>query len=711
MPYLGKSPTQGVRQRYQYTATAGQTTFSGTDSDNLTLTYTDANFVDVYQNGVLLKGGGTDYTATTGTSVVLATGASVSDVIEIIVYDVFAVANHVKKSGDIMTGQLKISTTDNSAGLLLESSDADANDAPIIDLYRNSASPADNDDIGQIQFNGQNDAGEKILYASIFGEISDASDSTEDGAIILNLEKGGALLRMAKLGTDEHVFNTNGLDIDFRVRSDDNDHMLFVDAGNDHVNIGTSTDYGGVLNVLSTDANDTLTLVSTDNGSNAGPDLVLFRDSSSPADNDFMGSINFRGDDSGGNVSTYAQIIARALDVTSATEDGQLLFVIDKAGTLVSGLNVGSSEVVVNDDSADMDLRVESNNNANMLFVDGGNDHVNIATSTDHGGVLNVESSDTNDTVVLVSTDDTNVNGPILNISRQSTSPANSDVMGKLRFTGKNDAGEDVEYANLNARIMDVADGVEDGRLIFQTMLNGSLQNRIDMQSDETVINEGAANLDFRVEGDSSTTLLFCDASEDSVTINSTTMGADSRFTVNGTKNGVFGKTALRLRDTSNPANSDNTMMVCQYSGDGNANGATYISFRDSAAEIGKINVASSSSVSYGTTSDYRLKENVKPMADVWDKVKALKPVNFTWKKDPTDPAVDGFIAHELQEIFPQAVTGEKDEMVTRADGTKEMEVQSVDYGKLSTLLAKGLQEAMAKIETLEAKVTALESK
>ena len=49
--------------------------------------------------------------------------------------------------------------------------------------------------------------------------------------------------------------------------------------------------------------------------------------------------------------------------------------------------------------------------------------------------------------------------------------------------------------------------------------------------------------------------------------------------------------------------------------------------------------------------------------------------------------------------------------MVTRADGTKEMELQGVDYGKLSTLLAKGLQEAMAKIETLEAKVTALESK
>ena len=123
MPYIGKSPSAGVRQRYQYTATAGQTTFSGTDLGNLTLTYTDNNFVDVFQNGVLLKGGGTDYTATSGTSVVLATGASVSDVIEIIVYDVFSVGNfynrtdsdsrYVNVDGDTMTGNfsLKMSET------------------------------------------------------------------------------------------------------------------------------------------------------------------------------------------------------------------------------------------------------------------------------------------------------------------------------------------------------------------------------------------------------------------------------------------------------------------------------------------------------------------------------------------------------------------------------------------------------------------------
>ena len=122
MPYIGKSPSTGVRQRYQYTATASQTTFSGTDLGNLTLTYTDNNFVDVFQNGVLLKGGGNDYTATSGTSVVLATGASASDVIEIIVYDVFSVGNffnrtdsdsrYLNVAGDTMTGSLDLNGTE-----------------------------------------------------------------------------------------------------------------------------------------------------------------------------------------------------------------------------------------------------------------------------------------------------------------------------------------------------------------------------------------------------------------------------------------------------------------------------------------------------------------------------------------------------------------------------------------------------------------------
>ena len=97
MPYIGKSPQNGVRNRFVYQATSGQTSFSGSDVDSKVLTYQDSLYMDVFQNGVLLKPG-TDYTATTGTTVVLVTGASLNDVVEMIAYDVFSVANSYTQS-------------------------------------------------------------------------------------------------------------------------------------------------------------------------------------------------------------------------------------------------------------------------------------------------------------------------------------------------------------------------------------------------------------------------------------------------------------------------------------------------------------------------------------------------------------------------------------------------------------------------------------
>ena len=97
MPYIGKAPKNSVRNRYIYQATAAQTSFSGSDSNSLTLSYPDSLYMDVYQNGVLLKPS-TDYTATTGTTVVLESSASANDVVEMVVYDVFDVADSYTKT-------------------------------------------------------------------------------------------------------------------------------------------------------------------------------------------------------------------------------------------------------------------------------------------------------------------------------------------------------------------------------------------------------------------------------------------------------------------------------------------------------------------------------------------------------------------------------------------------------------------------------------
>ena len=96
MPYIGVSPFNGVRKKHTYTATASQTSFSGVGAEGITLSYKDSTFVDVFQNGVKL--GEADYTSTSGTAIVLAQGASLNDIVEVIVYDVFSVADTVSKA-------------------------------------------------------------------------------------------------------------------------------------------------------------------------------------------------------------------------------------------------------------------------------------------------------------------------------------------------------------------------------------------------------------------------------------------------------------------------------------------------------------------------------------------------------------------------------------------------------------------------------------
>ena len=97
MPYIGNQPGTGVRNRFIYTATASQTTFSGADDNGKTLKYADSDFVDVFLNGVCLVPA-VDYTSTTKTSVVLTQAASLNDTLEVIAYDIATIADTVSKA-------------------------------------------------------------------------------------------------------------------------------------------------------------------------------------------------------------------------------------------------------------------------------------------------------------------------------------------------------------------------------------------------------------------------------------------------------------------------------------------------------------------------------------------------------------------------------------------------------------------------------------
>ena len=109
------------------------------------------------------------------------------------------------------------------------------------------------------------------------------------------------------------------------------------------------------------------------------------------------------------------------------------------------------------------------------------------------------------------------------------------------------------------------------------------------------------------------------------------------------------------------------------------------------------------SATSYVTSSDYRLKENIAPMTGALDKVQALKPVIYDWK---TGGSSQGFIAHELAEVCPEAVTGEKD--AVNEDGS--IKPQGIDTSFLVATLTAAIQEQQAMITSLTARIAALEN-
>ncbi len=354
MPYIGTSPSNGVRQTYDYTATAGQTSFSGSDNNSQTLRYTDSAYIDVYQNGILLLP--SDYVATSGTTVVLDVPAILEDTVQIVAYDVFSVADTVSASdggsfaGNVgiggtlaVTGALTgttatFTTDDNNPQLTLISTDADASSGPVLELYRNSSSPADDDVLGEIEFHGENDADEKIQYGLIAAKLQDASDGTEDVRLSFKTITAGTERERITIQPTETVFNEDSQDLDFRVESNGNANMIFVDGGNDKVGIGNNNpnDFGSLaadLVIGTTSGEHGLTIVT---GTDASARMQFADNTSSP----FVGAIE------------YAHGSSNSLIFYT---DGSSRLTINATGNLVSPATYSSTTANATN------MRVESN--------------------------------------------------------------------------------------------------------------------------------------------------------------------------------------------------------------------------------------------------------------------------------------------------------------------------------------------------------------
>ena len=534
---------------------------------------------------------------------------------------------------------------------------------------------------------------------------------------------------------------------------------------------------------------DTVDVTGDITTTDATPEVIIVNDTHEDTDGGREGKVTFKGQQSGGEETTLAQIQA-SHDGTSDDEKGDLIF-------------------KVNDGS------------------DGNSPTERLRIGSDGATTITTEGNE--DTLVLKSNDADANAGPKLQFNRNSASPADDDLLGEIRFSGRNDAGQAVDYSKIASKLIDASDGTEDTRLSLKSIVAGTERERVTIQPTEVVINEDSRDLDFRVESDSNANTIFVDASEPSVgfgvgtgdtTVARMAVGLTGAAVSGDTDGATIGKgSTLRLVDDTNwgttnstiflmgggtggavgqissaigfaresnttwgtqlkfythpPATSDlddlderarftgiGQFMVNRTDGTigidgfcitpaGSGTGTfteimndgggialsvgrggsdgTAVQFRRGSGVVGSISVTGSATA-YNTSSDHRLKENVETLSGAITRVKSLKPKRFSWIVDEEDSAnVDGFLAHETATVVPEAINGTHNEVEVWVEGEELPEgvsvgdnkldnegntipvYQGIDQSKLVPLLTAALQEAIAKIETLETKVAALE--
>ena len=344
MSYIGKSPSgSGVRTRYYFTQTSGGgTSISGTDDNGKTLTYTDGEYVDVYLNGVLLVHG-TDYgTGTANTISSLAALAS-GDVVEVVVYDIFNVAkinNEAVRKRYYKTAsgsETSISGADDSGATITFPANAEIevklNGVALVQGTDYNTTSANT--VGGLSALSAGQVVEVVVYERFV--LGDTVSKADGGTFLGNVGFSGTLTAGTTSLDGAVTINESSADVDFRVESNGNANMLFVDGGNDKVGIGTNSP-DTLLHI--TGASTTTYDATAVGGQDTAATLQIQNTDNSA---DVFSAIDFNTN----NDRVVNRIVSGHGNTTS---NGFLAFVTENSGTPAEAMRINSSgQVLIGD--------------------------------------------------------------------------------------------------------------------------------------------------------------------------------------------------------------------------------------------------------------------------------------------------------------------------------------------------------------------------
>jgi hypothetical protein len=761
MAYIGVSPQNGVRKKHTYTASGSQTDFTGAGAEGITLSYKDSNFVDVYQNGVKLAEA--DYTSTSGTTIVLEQAAAANDIVEIIVYDVFSTSDMVSASdGGTFAGNVAMSGNLDVDGTL--EADAMTLNGTTITTVATLSTGISNGNLPVFTSGVVDDDFLRINGTSVEGRSASEVLSDIGGQAALTFGISNTNIPIFTSGVaDDDFLRVNGTSIEGRSASE-----VLSDIG--------AAPSAGSSNIVTTGALDSGSITSGFGNINNGTSTLTTGNS------DINGTLNVQGE-----TTLQTHLNMGDNDIIKLGDSGDLEIYHDSSNSQIIN-SVGHLNIDNNGDDKQINLRsddgsggitnyirVNGNTGAVQLYHYGSTKLATSSTGVDITGGFTatdgctITTADNNPQITLVSTDTDASLGPELRLYRNSSSPADSDAIGQIKFNGQNSNGDPAVYAEIDAAMTDVTDGTEDGQLRLLISKDGTLRQALSLNSTTIIVNDAGQDVDFRVEGSGNSNLIRTDAANDRVgiginpdttilTVNGqvgTTNGSASApthtfysdadtgmlrsaantlgFATGGSERSRYDSSGnLTIGAAGSSISAPNPAVIIKPSGvinmgnNSGSNGTNFIELRRNGTQIGAVQQSGTTGIAYQTSSDYRLKENVAYNFDATTRLKQLKPCRFNFIAE-ADRTVDGFLAHEVSSVVPEAINGEKDAMtaeVLYVDGdeipddkkvgdVKEastIDPQQIDQSKLVPLLTKALQEQQATIEALTARIVTLEN-
>ena len=680
--YIGSKASvvsSGAERKKLFNITTTTTSLTG-------LAYTLGQ-VHVFHNGVRLVDG-TDYTATNGTSITLTVAAENGDQVAVVSYATFQTSDTVSAStgGTFAAGIDVIGTVAAAAGTALLPSITTTGDLntgmwfPAADTIAFSEGGVE-----ALRINSSGNVG--IGTTVISNKISLPIGQTVNiGATAL----GGAAHQAGNVGSVGLTITDGGLANGVRVHNTHNGTYSSTD-------IRFTTGIGGVTTGLERMRIDSSGNVGIGTTSPTNGKLEVTHSSSTVPAGFFR---NTSGSGNSPALTVQGGANNAAANFSVLDYNGNTDFVVQGAGNVGIGTTVnslfnavgGSTKLAVTGSSASTD--VLGNTDASIAII-------NTDTTANNTAGLHFARADTDDNPnyagasIVTQFHDTQVTGQYPKASMNFLTSTVANAAPSLKMT-IDSAGNVGIGETAPAQKLEVKD-------LNETAFTGIRVNN-------PTGAYGAAGIEFQVDATYSKAAIFQKRGNvngggdlifvvDSSTDAANWVEGDEKVRITTSGALLVGTTIRTQSARLEVSHSDMEGIATIFNGTGGNNAMKFVNGN---GLVGRI-TTSGSGTTYVGTSDYRLKEDWQPISNPSERLLLLNPVNFAWKSDGTRS--DGFLAHEAQEVVPEAVVGTKDEV----DENGKIMPQGIDQSKLVPLLTAALQEALTKIADMEIRLSALE--